>query len=60
MAKPMPVELKSFTAQLEYWTEQLRLFAKVTDVNSTKLNQHTADQEPLPVVLERSKYLAQK
>jgi len=59
-AKPMPVELKSFTAQLEYWTEQLRLFAKVTDVNSTKLNQHTADQEPLPVVLERSKYLAQK
>lgn len=55
--KPMPRELRSFTEQLEYWTEQLRLFNQATDVNSAKLNRDTADQEPLPKVLERPKYL---
>ncbi len=58
-AKPMPAELRSFTAQLEYWTEQLLLFAKATDVKTAKSNKKTAGQEPLPTVLERSKYLEQ-
>jgi hypothetical protein len=56
--KPMSPELGSFTAQLEYWTEQLRLFAKATDVNSTKSDKPTTGQEPLATVLKRSAHLA--
>ncbi|MGH1437185.1 MAG: contractile injection system tape measure protein [Lewinella sp.] len=53
-----PSVLLSFAEQLEFWTKQLKLFAKDVDTQTTKSGKNMTIQESLPMALGRPEYLA--